>query len=371
MKLSHTTFAAALLTAGLNVATPAEASERHGEGRPSSEPTTVYQGGGGAEVEVGNENTFSPEVANELNNWIKNSQSQYNGGNEVGVDISGLSPEARAEVQNWVEARGGSVEQEFGDGSFSPNSMSSLEADLRNSVTATSDSVSSSTNTIDASDRSVTNTEIDARGGAITGAPSMGSLFVPDRCMNGFQFSIGGGTPFGGSGGIGFTKIDPAGVAFQDGTSVQAFLEMDRETRSEYTSGFDEGDLEKLNCLTTVAQSQIDLFSHQLTMKAQQNDHLERMQDARFEQEALMKQLEVAGEAYLRHVEHVCGHTEWRPSIAEHRKQCDRVYEDTHTLFTFKPDETPFKLSTAKVAPAAVRAEEDVLAPAAPEPGEQ
>lgn len=127
MKLSSAIFPTVVLATILNVS-DADAREEHRHNPPPPPAGDTYN-------TASNEFEFSPEVQNELNGWIKN--HNVNGGNRNNIEIGDLSPEARAEVENWVNAQGGSVEQEFGEGSFSPSSLSSLEADLSNTNTNT------------------------------------------------------------------------------------------------------------------------------------------------------------------------------------------------------------------------------------------
>ena len=109
MKLSNTVFPAVVLAAVLH-ASDADAGERHDHRPPPPPAGDTYN-------TASNEFEFSPSVQNELNNMIKNNNN---------IEIGDLSHEARAEVENWVNAQGGSVEQEFGEGSFSPSSISTL-----------------------------------------------------------------------------------------------------------------------------------------------------------------------------------------------------------------------------------------------------
>ncbi len=94
------------------------------------------------------------------------------------------------------------------------------------------------------------------QGGAMTGAPGMGFLMAPDRCAGAFGISVGGGAPFVGSGGIGFQKIDVAGVNLGNGYTLVEYLYAPREQRAEISRDLSGGDKDKLNCLTNAWEMQ-------------------------------------------------------------------------------------------------------------------
>lgn len=111
------------------------------------------------------------------------------------------------------------------------------------------------------------------KSGAITGAPTMGGLSVPDACMDGLTFTVGGGTPYGGSGGIGFSFINPAGVALENGYLLQDVLDATAgEERMKTMKGLSDTDIEKVTCILAAWQQERERQKFIFAAQAQEHN---------------------------------------------------------------------------------------------------
>ncbi len=78
--------------------------------------------------------------------------------------------------------------------------------------------------------------------GAITGAPSLGSQTVLGECKEGWGFSIGGGSPFSGSGGIGIQKTAKDDDCIREGREHEKTLtKMSIEHKERVTEAIIKG----------------------------------------------------------------------------------------------------------------------------------
>ncbi len=172
-----------------------------------------------------------------------------------------------------VQVNGGSPKAEATGGRSTSSSDANAAADA-NAVSqsgalsqsgATSQSGPSSSTAQNGGNTLTTNSHF--QGGSMTGAPGMGFLMAPDRCAGAFGISVGGGAPFVGSGGVGFQKIDIAGVNLGNGYTLVEYLYAPREQRAEISQDLSGGDKAKLNCLTNAWEMQEAAYEAQERME--------------------------------------------------------------------------------------------------------
>lgn len=104
----------------------------------------------------------------------------------------------------------------------------------------------------------------DTRVGAITGAPTVYGPSNLSKCSSGWALSVGGGNPFTGSGGIGFSYTSPSGAPVL--VSAHEFLTMELEERQDVVAqaGLTDTELSRLQCALNETYARDQAHAHRL-----------------------------------------------------------------------------------------------------------
>ncbi len=102
------------------------------------------------------------------------------------------------------------------------------------------------------------------RVGAITGAPTVYGPSNLSKCSSGWALSVGGGNPFTGSGGIGFSYTSPSGAPVL--VSAHEFLTMELEERQDVVAqaGLTDTELSRLQCALNETYARDQAHAHRL-----------------------------------------------------------------------------------------------------------
>lgn len=211
-------------------------------------PTTnnIYTNVGGPEIETNNRNNNANSNSNN-NNANANANQQQGQGQHQGQTANGGSSEVEVGGQtstqdtnvaigdNTNTANGGSSEVEVGD----------------------------QTTTVGGNNSSYTNNST-YKAAAAGSAVSAGPVYVPSKCMDGWSISLAG-AQLSGSAGIGFSKVNPAGVYLKNNISLDDYAKsQDIDYRASATDGFTKSDHVKLSCLEKAIDEREDNQDHQL-----------------------------------------------------------------------------------------------------------
>jgi len=102
------------------------------------------------------------------------------------------------------------------------------------------------------------------RVGAITGAPTVYGPSNLSKCSSGWALSVGGGNPFTGSGGIGFSYTSPSGAPVL--VSAHEFLNMELSERQDVVAqaGLTDTELSRLQCALNETYARDQAHAHRL-----------------------------------------------------------------------------------------------------------
>lgn len=205
----------------------------HGNGNKVDQKQTVCSGDNSCTQDSSRHN--SGNIINSNNPTTIIDKSKNNSGNKdesvkVGVEVEGAKSESDAEAAAKAAA---AAEAKIGD--------------VRTGdVTVAGDGPVSQTVNGGAQSLSV-NEFTDARGGAFAFAPDPVAV-ATDKCQRAFGVSIGGGTPFSGSGAVAISKTDPAAPDL-GGLTVREFMKLSAPQRVEAAKDLGKNDRKLFACV--------------------------------------------------------------------------------------------------------------------------